>query len=82
MSSYELFVEKLTTDHGVEREKISRDSTLTDLGLDSLSIVELVFDIEDELGIQLEEEEADFTTLGGAVDLVDRKVAEKEASGS
>lgn len=82
MSSYDLFVQKLTEDHGVEPERISRDASLSDLGLDSLSIVELVFDIEDELGIQLKEEEADFTTLGGAVDLVDRKVAEKEAGTS
>ena len=78
MKSYPVLVEKLTTDFGVDPESIEPDATLTDLGLDSLSLVEFIFDIEDELGIVLDPEEAEFTTLGEAAELADRLMAEKK----
>ncbi len=77
MKAYPLIVEKLTTEFGIEAERISRDATLADLGLDSLSAVELVFELEEELGVELDEQQADFATLGEAADLLDRIVAEQ-----
>lgn len=78
MNAYSLLVEKLTDDFGVDPARIHPEATLTDLGLDSLSLVEFIFDVEDELGVELEPDEAEFTTLGEAAALADRLMAEKE----
>lgn len=63
-----LLVEK----YGVEEDRLTHDATLTDLGLDSLSVLELVFDIEDLFGIEMDVENVEFETFGEAVAAVDR----------
>ena len=78
MKSYPILVEKLTTDFDVDPAVITPDATLTDLGLDSLSVVEFVFEIEEELEIELDLDDADFETVGEAAALADRLLAEKE----
>jgi acyl carrier protein len=70
----ELLVEK----YGVERDQVSPDAVMVDMGLDSLSVAELVFDIEDLFDIVLTEEDADFSTFGDAVALVDRHLESKD----
>ena len=80
MKSYPVLVEKLVNDFEVDREAIAPDATLTELGLDSLTLVEFIFEVEDELGVELDMEEAQFETLGEAAELLDRLVAEKKAS--
>jgi acyl carrier protein len=70
----ELLVEK----YGVERDQVSPDAVMVDMGLDSLSVAELVFDIEDLFDIVLMEEDADFSTFGDAVALVDRHLESKD----
>lgn len=69
----------LVKKYGVDEQKVSPDATMADLGLDSLSVAELVFDIEDEFGIEVKVEDANFATLGEAIALVDRYI---EAKGS
>jgi len=70
-------VELLVEKYGIDADKISPDATLADLGLDSLSVAELVFDIEDLFGIEVKADDAEFKTLGEAIALVDRYVAAK-----
>jgi acyl carrier protein len=70
----ELLVEK----YGVERDQVSPDAVMLDMGLDSLSVAELVFDIEDLFDIVLMEEDVDFSTFGDAVALVDRHLESKD----
>jgi len=70
----ELLVEK----YGVDSQRLSTNATMSDLGLDSLSLAELVFDIEDEFGIEIPPEEAEFNTFGEAIALVDRHLATRE----
>lgn len=77
MGSRDKIIRILMERYGVDEAAASADATLTDLGLDSLSIAELVFDIEDEFGIEIKEEDVDFTTLGGAIELVDRYIEAK-----
>lgn len=72
MGSQAQIVELLVEKYGVDASKVSADATLADLGLDSLSVAELVFDIEDLFSIQIETEDAEFKTFGDAVALVDR----------
>ncbi len=77
MGSQEKIVELLTGKYGVDAARISPDAKLVDLGLDSLTLAELIFDIEDAFGIEVSMEEARLETFGEAVALVDRLVAAK-----
>lgn len=77
MGSQAQIVELLVEKYGVDASKVSADATLADLGLDSLSVAELVFDIEDLFAIQIETEDAEFKTFGDAVALVDRYLQAK-----
>ena len=61
----------------VAAEDVQEDrSFVADLGVDSLSLVELTMDLEDQFGIELPEEElADVTTIGAFVDVIEKKIA-------
>ncbi len=53
-------------------EEIDRDTTFESLGIDSLDMVEMVMDLEQELGVELELEEK-LNTVGELVDFVESK---------
>lgn len=61
----------------VKPEDLRSDTTFTDdLGMDSLDHVELVMIVEEEFGIEINDDEAlACLTLKQAVDLIDRKLA-------
>ncbi len=70
----------LTSKFDVKAELIRPEAKLVDLGLDSLSIAELIFDIGDKYDIEIPEDDLEFqTTLQEAVALVDRLRAAKAA---
>ena len=49
-----------------------------DLGFDSLEIVELVLDMEEEYGIEIPDDETEkIITVGDAVNLIEKKLAAK-----
>ncbi len=77
MTPYAFMAEVLTEKYDVDREAISPEATLTELGLDSLTIVELLFDVEDEFGIEVPEERVTFQTLAEAAALVDELIQAK-----
>lgn len=77
MGSRDQVIELLVNKYGVEASKASSEATMADLGLDSLSVAELLFDIEDEFGIEVDVDEASFSTLGEAIALVDRHIEAK-----
>lgn len=79
MTHYEFLVDVLSEKYDVAKEVISPEATLTELGLDSLTVVELLFDVEDEFGIEVPEERATFQTLAEAAALVDELVQAKGA---
>ena len=79
MSAYTFLAELLSEKYEVDPEVISPDAALTELGLDSLTIVEMLFDVEDEFGIEVPEERATFKTLAEAAALVDELVQAKGA---
>lgn len=60
-------------------ENLTPDATLESLGLDSLSVIEFMFNLEDELKIKLPDERVELKTLQDVTNLVDRIVAEKSA---
>lgn len=81
VSSYPFLAEVLAEKYDVEAQAISPDATMAELGLDSLTLIELLFDLEDEFGIEFPEERATFSTLGEAAAVIDDLVRAKEPTG-
>ena len=54
-------------------EDIKPETTFESLGIDSLDTVEMVMDLEEELGVELELEEK-VSSVGELVDFVENKV--------
>jgi len=72
-------VETLAEKYDVRRDSITPEATLAELGLDSLTVVELLFDVEDEFEIEVPEERATFETLAEAAALVEELLRAKGA---
>jgi len=79
VTPYAFLAETLAEKYDVARDVISPEATLAELGLDSLTIVELLFDVEDEFDIEVPEERATFETLAEAAALVEELVQAKGA---
>jgi len=71
----------ISKEAGIDIGKISVDSTLKDLEIQSLDAVQIIFEIEDHYKITLPDRDPNFDTesVKGLVDAVDRLVAEKQA---
>ncbi|HEV2916276.1 MAG TPA: acyl carrier protein [Candidatus Babeliales bacterium] len=55
----------------IDKSTITPESTLQDLGADSLDMVEIIMQIEEEFGIQINDEEAEkLNTMAEVVDYV------------
>ena len=64
--------------------EIGRDSPIDELGIDSFSVVEIIFDVEDKLGIEIPFNANDATlnsakNVGQILDAVVKFVDEKQA---
>ena len=57
----------------ISPDDIKRDTTFESLGIDSLDTVEMVMDLEEQLGVDLELEEK-LTTVGELVEFVASKL--------
>ncbi len=58
-------------------EEISRDTTFESLHLDSLDMMEMIMDMEEELGVDFEMEgEMKLETIGDLADFIEDKLAE------
>ena len=78
MSSYQFLTKIMVEKYEVEAQAIDPNATMADLGLDSLTITELLFDLEDEFGIEVPEERATFHTIGEAAAVIDDLIRTKE----
>ena len=63
----------LASEMDISEDEITRDTTFESLGIDSLDTVEMVMDLEQELGVDLELEEK-IATVGELVDFVESKL--------
>ncbi len=67
-------VQQMLAEHlGVEASTITMDSTFESLGVDSLDTVEMVMELEESLGIELELEKK-VETVGELVSIIEEKM--------
>jgi len=70
---FEKIVSYLSSQLDIPAEKITMDTTFEALGIDSLDTVEMVMDLEADLGVDLELDEK-VTTVGELVEFVESKL--------
>lgn len=71
----------IAKESGIEASKITLESTLKDLEIDSLDAVQIIFELEDKFKITLPDRDptVDTDSVQGLVTAVELLVAEKEA---
>jgi len=77
MDSIGLIREFLKDRLGVEPDKVVPAALLADLGVDSLMMLELMFEFEDRFGIKLASDLKTPQTVGEMVALMDGLIAQK-----
>jgi acyl carrier protein len=84
MTTLDTLVDILVRDYCLDRARIVPEATLAVVGLDSLSLLELMFKIEDRYGVKIQEDTpTNLVTVGDVVRYVDELLARKlEASGA
>ena len=70
---FEKIVEMLKQHLDIDGETITRDTTFESLGVDSLDTVEMVMDLEESLGIELQLD-GKVETVGQLVDIIEEKL--------
>ena len=58
----------------MDTSEITPDSTFESLGIDSLDIVEMVMDLESELGVDLDMEDQKISTFGELAEFIESKL--------
>ncbi len=71
---YEKLVAIASKQLELDVEEITPDSTFESLGIDSLDIVEMIMDLESELGVELDMEDQKITTFGELAQFIESKV--------
>ncbi len=71
---YKKLVSFACTQLDLDPSEITPDSTFESLGIDSLDIVEMIMDLESELGVELDLEEQKISTFGELADFIDSKI--------
>ena len=72
---YEKLVSYAAKQLELDAAEITPDSTFESLGIDSLDIVEMIMDLETELGIELDMEDQKISTFQELADFIDSKLA-------
>jgi acyl carrier protein len=80
MSSLQTIQRMMVEQFDLKLEDLSADAQLESLGLDSLSVIEFMFNLEDELNIKLPDERVELKTVGDVAYIVDKIIAEQKGS--
>ena len=71
---YEKLVSYASKQLEIDPSEILPESTFESLGIDSLDIVEMIMDLETELGVELEMEDQKITTFGELAAFIETKL--------
>ncbi len=82
MSSLQTIQRMMVEQFDLKLEDLSPDAQLESLGLDSLSVIEFMFSLEDELKIKLPDERVEIKTVGDVANLLDKIIAGQKGSAS
>ena len=64
----------------IDREKLNRDATLGDLGISSLDVITMLFELEERYGVVIEEADMPkMETLGEMIDFLMKRINEEPA---
>lgn len=80
MSSLQTIQRMMVEQFDLKPEDLSPDAQLESLGLDSLSVIEFMFNLEDVLKIKLPDERIELKTVGDVANVVDKIIAEQKGS--
>lgn len=80
MSSLQTIQRMMVEQFDLKLENLTPDAQLESLGLDSLSVIEFMFNLEDELKIKLPDERVEIKTIGDVVNILDKIIAEQKGS--
>jgi len=71
----------LVKEYRLNRDQVTPDAVLTGLGLDSLSVLELMFRIEDNFHLKIADDTpTDLVTVGDVVRYIDELIRLREAA--
>ena len=71
---YEKLVSYAAKQLELDIDEITPESTFEGLGIDSLDIVEMIMDLESELGVELEMEDQQISTFGELAQFIESKL--------
>ena len=71
---YEKLVSYAAEQLELDAAEITRESTFESLGIDSLDIVEMIMDLESDLGVELEIEDQKIATFQELADFIESKL--------
>ena len=71
---YEKLVSYAAKQLDLNADEITPESTFESLGIDSLDIVEMIMDLETELGVELEIEDQKIATFQELADFIEAKL--------
>ena len=80
MSTLQKLQDLLIRDYALPRETVAPDAALDSLGVDSLGMMELLFEIEKTFGIAIPNDQVELRTVGQVVAYIDRLIAEQGAA--
>jgi acyl carrier protein len=71
MSTLDELAKLIHTKFGIETDKLDPNAPMSEFGLDSLTLAELIFMVEDEFHIEVPDARTDIGTLAGLAALID-----------
>ena len=77
MNSFEMVSNAIAKKLEIDVTTIKPESTLEELGLDSLDTLDIIFEAEDKLGIKVPNDQVDVKTIQDMTNLLDQLLAKK-----
>ena len=77
MNSFEMVSNAIAKKLEIDVATIKPESTLEELGLDSLDTFDIIFEAEDKLGIKVPNDQVDLKTIQDMTNLLDQLLAKK-----